>query len=506
MKLTCLIVAALVSIPLHADAKEALQIQLSSEATKFPADVPVDLKVTLTNVSDSPVRILGYHTPVIEGIEADILSVSLEREPVEYIGRLYKRAAPTDRDYLTLKPGESVSGVASLWDNYDLAVSGTYTIQYKTEVFISPRSDMELAFSNVISVYIEGRKPRPNPDDLDGETKIVDGNNEKFKGCSDSQKNAIISARQHALNYADDSYDYLVAGTVDTRYTTWFGDFDGSRYGTVRDHFRKIRDAVDGEDIKFYCNCNKDAFAYVIPWENFKIHLCKDFWPASTTGTDSKAGTLIHEISHFWSVASTRDIAYGHSAAMDLADSKPHKAIKNADSHEYFAEATPYSPYNPCAPTVTSHTGAPITATWDGANCHVMNIPAGASPFIYNNSYYVNAGSSTSCPAPSTWDGANCYILPYPSWSTGYFVWSGSLYLTPGPGNACPSPTWFDGANCYVMPLPWGSTPFKWSNNLYITPLPSCPIGGFDGAHCYVGAAPASRTASIWGSSFYYSH
>ncbi|MBZ4374188.1 M35 family metallo-endopeptidase [Corallococcus sp. AS-1-6] len=505
MKLTCLIVAALVSIPLHASAREVLEIKLASKATKFPADAPVDLVVTFTNVSGEPVRILGYHTPVIEGIEADILSVSREEKPVEYIGRLYKRAAPTDRDYLTLKPGESVTGIASLWDNYDLAVSGTYSIQYNTEVF-SPQSDKALAVSNVITLEIEGREPRPNPDDAEDTTKIVNGDNEKFKGCSDSEKSAIIAAREHALNYADDSYDYLVAGSVTSRYTTWFGAHDSSRYSTVRENFRKIRNAVDNEDIKFYCNCNKSAYAYVIPWENFKIHLCKAFWPAPMTGNDSKAGTLIHEISHFWSVASTRDIEYGHSAAQSLATSKPHKAIKNADSHEYFAEATPYSPYNPCAPTVTSHTGAPITATWDGANCHVMNVPAGLTAFVHNNAYYVNALPGTACPAPSSWDTANCYILPYPSWSTSYFVWSGNLYLTPGPGNACPAPSSFDGANCYVMPLPWGSTPFKWSNNLYITPPPNCPIGGYDGAHCLVGTAPASRPASIWGSSFYYGH
>ncbi|NOK21829.1 M35 family metallo-endopeptidase [Corallococcus carmarthensis] len=489
-------------------AKEAIEIQLTSEATRFPADAPVDLKVTFTNVSTSPVRILGYHTPVVEGIEADILSVSLAREPVEYIGRIYKRAAPKDRDYLTLKPGESISGVASLWDNYDLSVSGTYAVQYRTEV-LSAGSDQAVAFSNVIFLDIEGRKPPVDPDDVEEDgpvTKIVNGSNEKFKSCSASEKSSLETAREHALNYADDAYDYLVAGSNTSRYTTWFGAYDGSRYSTVREHFRKIRNAIDNETFKIYCNCNKNAYAFVRPRQEYKIHLCSLFWPAPMTGTDSKAGTLVHEVSHFRVVADTDDIQYGQSGAMQLANSNPGNAIKNADSHEYFAEATPYSPYNPCAPTVTSHTGAPITANWDGANCHVMNIPAGLSPFIYNNSYYVNAGSSTSCTAPSMWDGANCYILPYPAWSTSSFVWSGNLYLTPGPGNACPAPSTFDGANCFVMPLPWGSTSFTYANNLYITPLPSCAIGGFDGAHCYVGAAPASRTASVWGSSFYYSH
>jgi peptidyl-Lys metalloendopeptidase len=62
------------------------------------------------------------------------------------------------------------------------------------------------------------------------------------------------------------------------------------------------------------------------------------------TGTDSKAGTLVHEMSHFNVVAGTDDHAYGQSAAKSLALSNPDLALNNADSHEYFAENTPALP------------------------------------------------------------------------------------------------------------------------------------------------------------------
>ena len=62
------------------------------------------------------------------------------------------------------------------------------------------------------------------------------------------------------------------------------------------------------------------------------------------TGTDSKAGTLIHEMSHFTVVAGTDDHAYGQTAARNLAKSNPKLAVDNADSHEYFAENTPNLP------------------------------------------------------------------------------------------------------------------------------------------------------------------
>ncbi len=60
------------------------------------------------------------------------------------------------------------------------------------------------------------------------------------------------------------------------------------------------------------------------------------------TGTDSKAGTLVHEMSHFTAVAGTDDHAYGQTNAKSLAISNPDLALNNADSHEYFAENTPF--------------------------------------------------------------------------------------------------------------------------------------------------------------------
>ncbi|HKX84772.1 MAG TPA: M35 family metallo-endopeptidase, partial [Pyrinomonadaceae bacterium] len=71
------------------------------------------------------------------------------------------------------------------------------------------------------------------------------------------------------------------------------------------------------------------------------IYLCNAFWNAPAQGTDSKAGTLVHEMSHFTVVAGTDDHAYGQTACKKLAK-RPQKAIDNADSHEYFAENTPF--------------------------------------------------------------------------------------------------------------------------------------------------------------------
>jgi peptidyl-Lys metalloendopeptidase len=96
--------------------------------------------------------------------------------------------------------------------------------------------------------------------------------------------------------------------------------------------------------ITFDCKCKQNYYAYVYPNQPYNIYLCRVFWQAPLSGTDSKAGTLIHEMSHFNVVAGTDDVVYGQTGARNLADTDPNAAITNADSHEYFAENTPPLP------------------------------------------------------------------------------------------------------------------------------------------------------------------
>jgi peptidyl-Lys metalloendopeptidase len=110
---------------------------------------------------------------------------------------------------------------------------------------------------------------------------------------------------------------------------------------TVKAHFAALKDAFATKPITVDCGCKKTYYAYVYPTQPYTIYVCKAFWSAPMTGTDSKGGTLVHEMSHFNVVASTDDWVYGQSGAASLAISDPAKAIDNADSHEYFGENTP---------------------------------------------------------------------------------------------------------------------------------------------------------------------
>ncbi|KAL0570405.1 hypothetical protein V5O48_011563, partial [Marasmius crinis-equi] len=114
---------------------------------------------------------------------------------------------------------------------------------------------------------------------------------------------------------------------------------------TVLDHYNAIKGYPFSGDSEYDCSCTDPGTYAYVELNNFGvIHLCGAFWDAPATGTDSKAGTLVHESSHFTQIAGTRDVVYGQSGARSLARRSPSQAITNADSHEYFAENNPSEP------------------------------------------------------------------------------------------------------------------------------------------------------------------
>ncbi|KDQ08524.1 hypothetical protein BOTBODRAFT_138789 [Botryobasidium botryosum FD-172 SS1] len=169
----------------------------------------------------------------------------------------------------------------------------------------------------------------------------------QFNGCTRAHKVTIDNAIAAATESAGRAYEYLaVYNYTDTpslpRYETWFGEFAAPRHETIVYTVEAmLREGFAG--FKYDCHCPKaDTFAYVYPNQFGEIYLCAAFWKAPARGTDSRAGTLIHESSHFWRIGSTQDYAYGHPECESLAKRDPEEAVKNADSYEYFAENTPH--------------------------------------------------------------------------------------------------------------------------------------------------------------------
>lgn len=287
--------------------------------------------------------------------EGKLFQVLHDGKPATYLGPMIKRAAPTESDLVTFQPYESKLVTVDLTKSYDLSKKGEYSVAFIS--FLDgarTRSGRRLASGNgrmatlqsvPLKLWVDAGHPLRSLRDQDTAkpkaSSVVNGIT--YVGCSSSRITSAGAGVTKARSYSENAKGYLVAGKKAARYTSWFGAYTSSRYSTVNQHFTKIDTAMDqtGGKIKINCGCTDNYYAYVYPTRPYEIFVCNAFWSAPTSGTDSKAGTLIHEMSHFNVVAGTDDWVYGQSGAKNLAITNPTRAVDNADSHEYFAENTP---------------------------------------------------------------------------------------------------------------------------------------------------------------------
>ena len=341
-----LLAALFLTSAVGAAPKQGPTVSLSVVQSEFGSAQDVLVTVTVSNPHRHTVRVLKWFTAA-EGVEEPLFAVTRNGEPVAYIGPHYKRPAVTGRDYISLRAGESISHTVNLGEYYDLSQSGQYEVFYAVASFqlfdeqANTFNSRDSLTSDKISMSVEGRAPRSKP--TQPPTPPPGGT--AFNACTVDQQSLLLQARTRATRYSNDARDYLMSNNSGTpRYLEWFGAYSLSRYTTVKNHFVAIADAMANAGVTFDCKCRQNYYAYVYPNQPYKIYLCRVFWQAPLEGTDSKAGTLIHEMSHFDVVAGTDDVVYGQAGARDLADNDPNAAITNADSHEYFAENTPPLP------------------------------------------------------------------------------------------------------------------------------------------------------------------
>lgn len=319
-----LLLTALVISPAAA-AGGGIEVTLTAPDTTISARSGVWIDVTYTNTSASAATIVKWQTPV-DGLEAPLFDVALAGQPVAYIGKLVKRAPPTPADYLTIPPGDSLTFEVNLADSYSFRGTGKYTVGFST-----PGKSAKTLVSNDVTLQVAGRP--------DAVPYLVAPT---YSGCTAGQQTGLATALASANTYATGARSYFTANRSGPRYLEWFGAMDAGRYATVKGHYDKMASALATATVSFDCStCTDSAYAYVYANQPYKIYICGSFWSAPNTGTDSRAGTLIHELSHFTVLGGTEDYAYGQSLARSIAITIPSRAVMNADNHEYFAENTP---------------------------------------------------------------------------------------------------------------------------------------------------------------------
>ena len=128
------------------------------------------------------------------------------------------------------------------------------------------------------------------------------------------------------------------------KFETWFGSGQATYDPVVRDVYAEAS-AFSGFKV-FWCpnasfpGDDPGTFAFVPRGKGpfGEVFVETAFFSAPTSGADSQAGSIIHEMTHLSAKRGVVDVAYGTAVARALASNQPLKARINADNFEYFAE------------------------------------------------------------------------------------------------------------------------------------------------------------------------
>jgi peptidyl-Lys metalloendopeptidase len=326
-----------------------------------PAD-DVMLRVTYHNGTAEDLYLLSWQT-ALNGVEGNLFDVSRDGQPVEYTGRLYKRGFPRAEDYVRIPAGGSLSADVELSGVYDMSRTGEYAIRYRANVQDALRADGRTKVANVAGIGLRELESNTLFLAVERNERAVDAietlaaieeavrpsvptkyQTPSYVSCSTTRQSSLVTALSNAQSISLKARNHLSSASspsTDSAYRTWFGAYTSSRYSTVQSHYNNIYSAFVNQRFTFYCDCTDSSYAWVYANQPYRVHLCNAFWSAPSLGIDSKAGTLVHEASHFTVVAGTQDYAYGQTACKNLAISNPSRAVNNADNHEYFAETRP---------------------------------------------------------------------------------------------------------------------------------------------------------------------
>lgn len=143
--------------------------------------------------------------------------------------------------------------------------------------------------------------------------------------------------------------------------------------------------------------CDGRTFAYVYPSDSTQtIYVCE--FTFNYPDYAEKVQTVIHELSHFNSIGSTTDNAYGEETCYQLAQSDPATARRIADNYGYFAVYTNacylnapagYTPYSPPCKSCAVGTGSTTALV-----CGATSAPTTPAPTASSGNSAVRAGSA----------------------------------------------------------------------------------------------------------------
>lgn len=336
---------------------------------------PLKITVTLKNLTGKDYYILLRNT-AFDSIHSDCFTITCDKQAVEYDSLKVKWAELSEKSFCLLPAGQKKSVTISLAERYLFTHGGKTTLWYHPRLVYTQhledfKQEMRTTELSVIVKnfhILEGRNIYPtkglhaqfrqknelgehiktikmyaneeyaSPQIIFHEEKHPNESKNFFTNLVTEGHYAMINYLIHTINELDPKYF-----PTNLHYKMVFGDADN--IAKTEENYEAIRKAMQQEQIyerNDDPDMEDDTYAYVIG-TNPTVYLCKLYTESPLSGTDSRLGILLHELSHIY--AQTDDVEidkvsyYGRRLCRKLAIEHPDLAITNADSYEFFTES-----------------------------------------------------------------------------------------------------------------------------------------------------------------------
>ena len=187
---------------------------------------------------------------------------------LKYLGAVFKRVKPDEKDYKMLKPGDEVRCTIDLGRYYQFDSIGddnSYEIKYSvssTELSNPNVSDsasaLERLDSNSLTIKIDAR----NIPTRALRKRQLQTSDNIFRNCDAARQNSLVEARSRAGTAANDALGVIESvGATNSlecpRYTKWFGNYESTRHDELLSGYRISRDQLISASITFDCGCKQ---------------------------------------------------------------------------------------------------------------------------------------------------------------------------------------------------------------------------------------------------------
>lgn len=255
--------------------------------------------------------------------------------------------------FTALKAGESKEVLINMAEVYKIKDTGLYSITSAGRLRYAEADSTQLVGSyrydaNTVAMNIDGPQAFAVPMAVQPTILTDRAAVPSDSGCSASQASTVKDGASRCSKQATAAASDALNGS-DARFKEYFKTTAKADRTYVSNRLKAVAKEcgnATGGITTLYCRdkhnyCQPGTFAYHTDTDN-SIVFCDAYWSASLETSqchgDDKAGTTLHETTHDSTVFNpgTDDWAYGYT---DCSKLSREKALENADTYEYYANA-----------------------------------------------------------------------------------------------------------------------------------------------------------------------